>query len=191
MPGQPAGDGEHRGDHRAAGAERLDAAVVPRRPNAKRGFQRGDPAFAEAAEVAAAGVGRQAIDVVDRQAGVGDRGLAGRDGQRQRWHHQPPPDFRHADSGERHLVFEFLRGQHRPHELSEPLRFDLVDRQRRGFCVCDETEQRQPDVLVLLEDDLHLLAQFKLFGIAVDDVGGQSNSRILRDGDLGDDVGGG
>ena len=111
------------------------------------------------------------------------------DGQRQRRHHQAPPDLRHADPGERHLVFEFLRREHRPDVLAETLRRDLVDRQRRGFGVFDETEQRQPDVLVLLEDDLHLLAQFELLGVAVDDVGGQPHPRIFGDRDLGDDVG--
>ena len=56
VAGQPAGDGEHRGDHRAAGAEGFDAAVVPRRPDAHGGFQRGDPALAEATEIAPAGI---------------------------------------------------------------------------------------------------------------------------------------
>jgi hypothetical protein len=51
------------------------------------------------------------------------------------------------------------------------------------------TEQRQPDVLGLLEDDFHLLAQFELLGVAFDDVGGQPHPRIFGDRDLGDDVG--
>ena len=42
---------------------------------------------------------------------------------------------------------------------------------------------------MLLEDDLDLLAEFQLVGIAVDDVGGQPHPGVLGDGDLRDDVG--
>jgi len=45
----------------------------------------------------------------------------------------------------------------------KPLRCDLVDRQRRGFCVFDEAEERQRQTcFVMLEDDLDLLTEFKL-----------------------------
>ena len=49
-------------------------------------------------------------------------------------------------------------------------------------------EQRQPHVLDLFEDNLHLLTELQLLGIAVNDVGGQPNPRILCYRDLGDDV---
>ena len=60
-----------------------------------------------------------------------------------------------------------------------------------GSASVDETEQRQPDVLVLLEDNLDLLAQFQLLSVAFDDVGGQPHPRVFGDGDLGDDIGSG
>jgi hypothetical protein len=140
-------------------------------------------------EPAATGVGRQAVDVIESQPGIGDRGLACRDGQRQRRHHQSSTDLRHADPGERHLVFELLRREHRPHVLTEAFRRDLVDRERRRLGVFDYAEQRQPHVFVLLEDNLHLLAQFQLFSVTFDDVGGQPHARVFGDGDLRDDVG--
>ena len=42
---------------------------------------------------------------------------------------------------------------------------------------------------MLLEDDLDLLAELELVGIAVDDVGGQPDPRILDDRDLRHHVG--
>ncbi len=87
------------------------------------------------------------------------------------------------------LSSNFSGSQHGPHVLTESLRFDLVDRQRGGFGAVDEAEQRQPDVVVLLEDHLDLLTQLQLLGVAVDDVGGQPDSRVFGDRDLRDDVG--
>ena len=148
MTGQPAGDREHRGDHRAAGAERLDGAVVPRRPDSERGLQRGDPAFSDAAEVAA---GR-------------DR-LTGRRCRRRSARRRRSPPRTHAtvsDSGgtinrrpisdmpipvSADLVLELLRRQHRPHVFAEAFRRDLVDRQGSGLGVrrpAGTAETRRP-----------------------------------------------
>ncbi len=41
---------------------------------------------------------------------------------------------------------------------------------------------------IVLEDDLHRLTELEFLGIAVDDVGGQPNPRVLDDRDLGDHV---
>ena len=84
------------------------------------------------------------------------------DGQRQRRHHQSPPDRRHADPGEGDLVLELLRGQHGPDVFAEAFRRDFVGGQGSALGVRDRPEQRKPHVLDLLEDDLDLLAEFEL-----------------------------
>ena len=60
-----------------------------------------------------------------------------------------------------------------------------------AIATLDKAEQRQPDVLVLLEDHLDLLPQFELLRVTFDDVGGQPHPRVFGDGDLGDDIGSG
>jgi len=106
---------------------------------------------------------------------VGDCGLAGRDGQRQRWHHQPRPisDIRF---GERHLVSNFSGVSIGRTNLSERsgVEIDLrrsatprILRLRRGGRAAARhlrDARRRP----------RLLTEFKLLRVAVDDVGGQS-----------------
>ena len=73
---EPAGHRQHGRDDRAARTGEVAAAVDPGRVEAQRLLDRGDAALAHA-HAAGAGIGRQAVDVVERQPGVGDR-LRGR-----------------------------------------------------------------------------------------------------------------
>ena len=57
-----------------------------------------------------------------------------------------------------------------------------------GLGVRIGAEQRQPDVLDVLEDDLHLLTEFEPIGIALHDVGGQPDPGVFRDRHLRDHV---
>ena len=101
-----------------------------------------------------AGIGRQAVDVVEREAGVVHRGEAGVDGQRQRVDHQPAPDRRSTDAREHRAVLEAVARQRRARR--RPLR--LADEIDRVVVLAGRLEQRQPDVVVLLEAHGHLLA---------------------------------
>ena len=95
---QPARHREHRGDHR-------------RRPGPGRsppplihvGCRRSASSTAVTPPSlmpmpTGAGVGRQPVDVVERQTGVGDRGEARVDRERQRVDHQPPAERRATDA---------------------------------------------------------------------------------------------
>ena len=105
MPAQPARHGEHRGDDGAARAGQVAAAVDPGRVDAQGLLDRGDAALAHA-HADRARVGGEPVDVVEREAGVGDGAEAGVDGQRQRVDHQPPPEGRSADAREHGPVLE-------------------------------------------------------------------------------------
>ncbi len=159
VAGHAGGDGHHRRDHRAAGTEGVHAAVDPRRTNSQCALQRGHAAFAHAGDVEAR-VGGQPVDVVECQAGVGDRGLARLDGQRQRRNHQPAAEPRRADAGDRRAVLELLSGQRRPHVAAEILRCDLVDRRcGPGFFSAVGRKSGSQTSVDLLERDLDGLAR--------------------------------
>ena len=70
--------------------------------------------------------------------------------------------------------------------FAEPLRRDLVGGLGGGLrrLLSRRPEQRQVHVAVLVEDDLHQLPDLELVGVAVNDVGGQPNPRVLDDRDL-------
>ncbi len=94
---QAAGHRQHRGDHRAARARQLAPTVDPRRVDPQRLFDGGHPALAHPHARHGAGVGGQAVDVAQLEAGVGDGGEARVDGQRQRVAHEAAPDLRASD----------------------------------------------------------------------------------------------
>ena len=98
MAAQPRGDGQHRGEHRATLPGNLHPAVEPGRADAQRLLERGDAALGVAAGAQGARVRREAVDVGQLEAGVGDRGEARVDRQRERVAHEPPADLRHADA---------------------------------------------------------------------------------------------
>ena len=89
------------------------------------------------------------------------------------------------------LSSNFSAGQRWPDESAEVVRGDLVHGLRSGLLLAGGPEYRQPDSSArdLLELDLNGLAEFELVGIAFNDVGGQPDSRVLDNGDLGHDVG--
>ena len=79
------------------------------------------------------GIGRQAVDVLEREPGVGDRLEAGVDGERERVDHEPPADRRPTDAAEDGPVLEALVAERgagdRPHRFGDPV--DRVDRPRQ------------------------------------------------------------
>ena len=152
---------------------------VGRRP--ERALQRGHPALAHARDVESR-VSGQPVDVVERQSGVGDRGFARVDGQRQRRHHQPAAEPGHADAGDGRVSSNFSVVSIGATCLPKSVGAISSSGSGPGLFVGGRPEHRQPDSpSMLLEVDLDGLAQLELVGFAVDDVGGQPNSRILHD----------
>ena len=120
---EPRGHRHGGGDDRAARPGQVAATVDPGRVDAQRLLDGADAALAHPA-AAHPGIGRQAVDVVERQPGVGDRRQAGVDGQRERVDHQPPAEGGAADAAEDGPVLEALvaerRAGERPHRLRRP-----------------------------------------------------------------------
>jgi hypothetical protein len=77
--------------------------------------------------------------------------------------------------------------------VGEVLWCDLLGSDGKGLLCRGGPEIRKPHgpsvILDLLEDDLDRLTEHEVFWIAFDDVGGQPDSRVLRDGDLSHHVG--
>ena len=183
MPAQPARDREHRRDHRAARAGQLRATVVPGGPEAERLLDRGDATLAHPAG-GWSGIGRQAVDVVEGQARIGDRLQTRVDGEGQRIAHQTAPDLRTSDTGEHHAVLEARAARGRPRRRA--LRFgDAVDR----VGLPGRREEREPHVVVLLEAHRHDLADRDVLRFAVDDVRGEVHRGVLGERDVRDHVG--
>ena len=118
---------------------------------------------------------RPASSTAARQASIGER---------QRVAHQPPAHRRAADAREHRLVLEPVGRQRHVRRRQRGLadQVAVVELAGRG-------EQREPDVLVLLEADRHLLADAHRLGVAVDDVGGEAHRRVLGQRHVGDHVG--
>ena len=76
------------------------------------------------------------------------------------------PIAERPDAGEHRPVLEAVGGHRRPGRRALRLG-DPVGR----VVAAGRLEQREPHVLVLLEADLHLLADVDLVGLAADDVG--------------------
>ena len=119
-----------------------------------------------------------------RQPGVGDRLHAGLDGERQRIAHQPPPDLRHADARDRHLVLELLGRHHRP---GVPDRL-VLGGQRPRLGIAGGPEQREPHVVLLLEHDLHPHPDMHVARVAPHDVRRQPDPVVLVERHDRDDV---
>ncbi len=121
-----------------------------------------------------AGVGREPVDVLEFQAGIGNGCEAGVDRQRERIHHQAPSEPRAPDPRQDAPVLEALfvdrRARARADRLSDPV--DRVDRTGR-------LEQRDPDVLLVLEADRDLLSDPDVARFTPDDVGGEVDAAIL------------
>ncbi len=152
-------------------------------PQPERLFDRGAPAFAHAAD-AGARIGGEPVDVVEREPGIGDRVEARVDGERERVDHQPPADRRTTDARQHRAVLVAVvvhrRTDRRVLRLGDALaRVGLPGR----------LEERDPDVVVLLEADGDLLADVHVVGVAADDVGRQADAGVLGERDDRDRVG--
>ena len=154
VPAQAARHREHRGDDRAARPRELAATVVPCGPDAQRFLDCGDAAFAHP-HPGRPRIGGQAVDVVEREPGVGDGREAGVDGQRQRVDHQAAPERRATDAREHGAVFEAISA----HRRARRRPFGFGDQFLGCVCPAGRFEQGQPHVLVRLEADLHRLAE--------------------------------
>ena len=65
----------------------------------------------------------------------------------------------------------------------------VLGRERALLGVAGRLEERDPHVVVVLEQHLHLHADVHVGGVAVDDVGGEADAVVLLDGDDRDHVG--
>ncbi len=180
---EPGGHGQHRGHHGATRAGEVPAPVDPGGVQAEGLLHRRDPALAHA-HAGRPGIGRQAVDVVEHQAGVGHRLQAGVDGQRERIHHQPAAEGRPSHAGEHRTVLEPIGAQGR----SGPRAFRL-GHGIAGRPPARRREEGEPDVVVVLEPDTHLLPDGHLGGIAADDRGGEPDPGVLGQRHHGERVG--
>ena len=163
---QPVGDRHHRVEDRrrpAPAPRRRRRSTSARSRNASSSG--GDAALAEADLVAhPARIGGDAVDVVGRQTGVGDRREAGVDGERQRVAHQPAAEVGTADPRDHRLVLVAVVGQREPH--GRPCRFDdPVDRieSRRSARTAGST--RPSSIGGVLEQHAHLGAHLDVVGL--------------------------
>ncbi len=175
--------GHGGGNHGAARSGEIAATVDPGGVDPQSLFDGAGTALAHPPS-GGPGIGRQTVDVVEGQPGIGDRLEAGVDRQRERIDHEPPTECGAADATEHRLVLEALVTEggagERPHRLLDPI--DRVQFAR-------QLEERKPDILLLLEADRDLLADLHVGGFAADDVGRQVHAGVLGQGDIGDDVG--
>ncbi len=106
MVGEPGGHRQHRLVHRAELPGGLEAAVAPGEPEAQGVVEVGARRAAE--RPAGTGVGRDAVDVVEGQAGVGDGALGGLDGEVEPAAVEAAPDVGLADPGNHGSALEGL-----------------------------------------------------------------------------------
>jgi hypothetical protein len=174
---------EHRRDYRTTGTGELATAVDPRRMQPQRVLDRGGAPLAHP-HARGTRIGRQPVDVVERQPGILHGCEAGIDRERERVDQQPAPDRRTADTGEHRTVFEAVarrRGARR-----RPLR--LTDEIDGVVVLARRLEQGQPYVVMLFEADRHLLADVDLVRLATDDVRREMHARVFVERDVGDRV---
>ena len=174
---QAAGHGEHGRDDRATRPGQVTAAVDPGRVEAQRLLDRGDAALAHP-HARRPGVGRQPVDVVERRA----RRRRRRPGRRRpsatagrRISRRPIAERPMPESTDRCSKRSSLSGG--PGRRA-PRLGDAVGR----VVAAGRLEQREPDVLVLLEADRDLLADVDLVGLAADDVGREVDASGPRPG---------
>jgi hypothetical protein len=183
VPAQAGGHRQHGGDDRPGLAGCLRSAVVPRRADPQRLLEGGDATLGVAGGEPGAGVGGEPVDVGELQPSVGDGREARVHGERQGWPHQAAADLGHADPGDRHLVLELVGRGHRAHGHI---------RQRGCHRVVGRTvgsEERKPDVGMLLEHDTNRHPHVYRLRLTSDDVGREADARVLDHGDDGDHVG--
>ena len=120
------------------------------------------------------------------KSGVGDRGLDGLHGERQRRSHQPAADGRHSDTGDGHPVLEPVRAEQGPNPAAVVLGGCLVVGSG-GVGFVDRGEEGDPDVVAGFEAGCHPHADPGLVGGDVDQVGDEADPGVLLEGDGGDD----
>jgi energy-coupling factor transporter ATP-binding protein EcfA2 len=107
--GEPDRDGGAGVDHRAELGRQLDAARVPVEVEAKRVLELDDPRAREPGrDVHVAGVGREPVDVGEREPGVFYRRERRVDGELERVAVDPPADLRLAHAADDRLALEDL-----------------------------------------------------------------------------------
>ena len=175
----------HGGDHRAARAGQLHAAVDPGGADAQGLLDRGHPALAHPHRGRRAGVGGQAVDVVEGEPRVGDRLEAGVDRERQR---DRPSAAARWRCGRRPTAPTGARSDRRSPAAAAPgARARRPGRRRSTSPVGSNSGSHTSSSCS--KRDHHLLADDDLVGVAPDDVGGEVHRRVLGEGHVGDDVG--
>ena len=146
-------------------------------------FHRGDATLAHA-HPGRAGIGREPVDVVELQPGVGHGLEACVDGQRERVHQQPATECGPADAGQHRAVFEPVLADGPARLGTLGLGDGVTGGQPTGRC-----EEREPHILVVLEPDGHLLADGDVGRITVHDHGGEPDPGVFFQSHDGDGVG--
>src|SRR3974390_3801860 len=132
-----------------------------------------DPTFAHAPP-RTAGIRRQSVDVLEGQAGVFYRSGTGVDGERERVDHEATSEARTTDAAQDGAVFEAVVGE--GSARSRPLRrWDPVDRIDRS----GQFEQRDVDIVLMLEADAGLGAHRDIPGKERGGVGGEADRAVL------------
>ena len=146
------------------------------------GLDGGDSPFGVAAVGRPGGIGRETVDVVQRQSGVGTASSIASTLSDSGGHHQLPAQTRHADPGHRDAGPRTCPSR----AIGRTDRMRSRSSRSSGSAAGGSTgrfEQREPDVLDLLEDDPDGHAHVHIVGVAPDDVGGQPDPGVLVDGD--------
>ena len=183
MPAEPRGHRQHGRDHRTPRSGDVAATVDPGGVETEGLLDRGHTAFTHA-HPDRAGIGGQAIDVLEVQSRVGHRFEAGVDGQREGVDHQPPSESGSPHAGEDGVMLESTVTR-RPARGGEPGRLDRI----AGGGFPGRLEHGQPDIVDVLEADDHLESDADVAGIAPDDIGGQAHGRVLGERHHRDGVG--
>ena len=151
VPAEAGGHRQHGGDHRAAGAGEVTAPVDPGGLEPEGLFDGGDAAFAHA-HAGRARIGRQPVDVVELQPGVGHSLQAGIDGQARG--DRPSAAGRAPTARPRTARRGARTDRHSPVGAEGGGRGSATGLSARA--IARRLEQREPDVVVVLEPDGHL-----------------------------------
>ena len=183
MAAEAGGNGEHGGDDRTTLTREVPASVDPRGVKTERLLHCGDAPLAHA-HARRARIRRQAVDVTELQPGIGHCLETGIDGHGKRIDHEPPADGRAPHTRENGTVLESLALQRRTRDRSFGRGNGIGDvRSTRRL------EQRQPDVLVLLEADDDVLPDMDVGRITAHDGGGETDTGVLGEGHDRDGIG--